>query len=676
MSSPLSRLFDPKTIAVVGASQQRDKAGYQLLEGLQPFPGKLYPVNPRATEIQGLRAYPSLAAIPEPVDLVLLAVPQVAAPAVLREAADVRAGAAMIVSGGFGETGAEGQKLQDEIAAICKAGGVRLLGPNTSGFCVPPKRLYASFLPTLQEIAPGPIAIVAQSGGINISAAFEAHAQGRGLALAVGLGNAPDIGFADVLAHLAADPDVKAIALHLEGVPRGRALYDTLRATTERTPVAALAVGRADIGAFAQSHTGNLMGNFALTRAMLRQAGAVVVDTIGDLIDAAHALSRARLPAKQRPGVGILTGQAGSGLLILDTLKTAGVAVPEIAPATVKKIEALLPPMTYMKNPVDTGRPEKTFGAVMQALAADPTIDAVLVNALYEPASMTPVEDVAGALPAGKAILFSSGGTAGSVGPVFEGLEALGVATFTTPDRAARAMTALDADARARARRGDHSAVQRGNTLPAGTLDEDAAKSLVETFGIRTPRRIVCADRPAVRAAFAKLGAPAVVKVLDAAITHKTEVGGVHVNLRDNAALNAALDAIDRIPGRHRYLVEEQAKPGVELIVGGLNDPSYGPSVLVGLGGIAAEALGDVAMRLAPLSAAEAEDMLDDLRGKKLLDGFRGAPAANRAALVQAIVAVGRLMAAHPEIRELDLNPVRAYPDGVVALDAVVVVGG
>jgi len=450
-SSPLSRLFDPRTIAIVGASQQRDKAGYQLLEGLKPFPGKLYPVNPRASEIQGLRAYPSLAAIPEPVDLVLLAVPQVAAPQVLREAAAVRAGAAMIVSGGFGETGDVGQKLQDEIVAICRAGGVRLLGPNTSGFCVPPKRLYASFLPTLQEIAPGPIAIVAQSGGINISAAFEAHAQGRGLALAVGLGNAPDIGFADVLAHLAATPGVKAIAMHLEGVPRGRALYDILRATTERTPVAVLAVGRADIGSFAKSHTGNLMGNFALTRAMLRQAGAVVVDTIGDLVDAAHALSRARLPAKRRPGIGVLTGQAGSGLLILDALKTAGVDVPEIAPASVAKIAALLPPMTYMNNPVDTGRPEKTFGAVLKALAADASIDAVLVNALYEPASMTPVEDVTGALAAGKPVLFSSGGTAGSVGPVFAGLEALGVATFTTPDRAARALIALDADARARA---------------------------------------------------------------------------------------------------------------------------------------------------------------------------------------------------------------------------------
>lgn len=672
--SRLQRLFDPQTIAVVGASQQPDKAGYQLLAGLAPFPGRLYPVNPRAAEILGHRAYPSLAAIPEPVDLVLLAVPQVAAPQVLREAAAVKAGAAMIVSGGFGETGAQGQKLQDEVVQVCRDGAVRLLGPNTSGFCVPPKRLYASFLPTLQEIAPGPIAIVAQSGGINISAAFEAHAQGRGLALAVGLGNAPDIGFADVLAHLAEDPAVKAIAIHLEGVPRGRALYDTLRATTARKPVAALAVGRADIGAFAQSHTGNLMGNFALTRAMLRQAGAVVVDTIGDLIDAAHALACARLPAKQRPGVGLLTGQAGSGLLILDALKTAGVAVPEIAPASVAKIESLLPPMTYMKNPVDTGRPEKTFGAVLQTLAADPAIDAVLVNALYEPASMTPVEDAKGALAAGKPILFSSGGTAGSVGPILKGLEALGVATFTTPDRAARAMIALDADARARARRADGATVAPGNALPVGALDEDAAKKLVETFGIRTPRRIACADRGAAKAAFAKLGAPVVVKVLDAAITHKTEAGGVHVNVRDEAALAAALDAIDRIPGAHRYLVEEQAKPGIELIVGGLNDPSYGPAVLVGLGGIAAEALGDVAMRLAPLSPADAEDMLAELRGGKLLDGFRGAPAANRAAMVETIVAVGRLMAAHPEIKELDLNPVRAYPDGAIALDAVVLV--
>ena len=677
--APLTRLFNPASVAVVGASASPDKPGYQMVKALGAFAGKVYPVNPRAGEILGRKAYPALADIPGPVDLVAVVVPPGSSIEVLREAAAIGAGAAMMVSGGFAETGEPGRALQDEAAAICRDGGVRLLGPNTSGFVAPARRLFCTFMPGIGDVRPGAISIVAQSGGINISLILAAHAERRGIRLAVGLGNAPDVGLADVVEHLADDAETRAIVLHLEGVADGRRLFEAITAATARKPVIALPVGRADLGGFAESHTGNLMGRFALTRAALIQAGAVVVDTIADAIDAGHTLSLTRLAPAPDPGVGILTGQAGPGLMMTDALRHAGARVPELAPATVARIGELLPPLTYMRNPVDTGRPSATFGAVLGAMADDAAIDALLVWALLEDDLIDPAGLAAAVRGgAGLPVVFGTASTPPILDPVLAALRDDGVPGFPTPDRAARAMRALIADARAASRRPTPARVAprpARHPVPEGPMDENAAKGLVDSIGLATPRRRACDSHDQAVAAFRALGPEVVVKVLDPAITHKTEIGGVHVGIGSEAALAEALAAIDAIPGgRRRYLVEEMAPGGVELIIGGANDPSFGATVLIGMGGTAAEAMGDPAIRLAPLGTDEAEAMLDELAGAALLDGWRGAAAADRQAVIEAIVAVGGLMAAHPEIRELDLNPVRAYPDGILVLDALVVV--
>ena len=677
----LSRLLNPSSVAVVGASAAAEKPGYQMMKSLEPFPGTVYAVNPKADEILGRKAYPDLAAIPEPVDLVALVVPPSASAAILRQAADAGAGAALMVSGGFSETGDDGRALQDEIAGICRDGGIRLLGPNTSGFINPNAGLYATFLPPICDIGPGKIGIVAQSGGINITAAFLAHADGLGLSLAAGLGNAADVGLVDVIDYLADDPGTTAIAIHLEGVPDGRALFEAVRRASRAKPVVALPVGRADLGGFAESHTGNLMGSFALTTSALTQAGAVVVDTTADLVDAAHLLSQARLSPNPDPGIGILTGQAGPGLLMTDTLRTGGISVPEVSVATVEKISALLPPMTFIRNPVDTGRPLASFGAVLEALAGDEAIDAILVYALLEAEAVDPIEHVGGALGnLAQPVIYSTCGTPGDIRPIMAALEDKGVASFDSPDRAARAVRALAQDARAAWRVGADDPVEDGvgaGDVGTSALDEDAAKRLIEGIGIATPRRMVCATREEAHAALADIGAPVVVKVLDASITHKTEVGGVHVGVGDPDALTAALEEIDRIPatgGARRYLVEAMAPPGVEVIIGATNDESFGPTVLLGLGGTAAEALGDIALRVAPLGRIEAATMLDELQGRALLDGWRGAAAVDVEALHDAIARIGAFMTANPQVRELDLNPVRVYARGLLALDALIVV--
>lgn len=670
-SASLTRLFDPRSIAVVGASASEDKAGFQILKALEAFDGRVYPINPRGGRILGLRVYASLAEVPGPIDLVALVLPAGPSVAVIEQAGAAGAGAAFMVSGGFAETGPDGAVLEAEVLAACRAGGLRLLGPNTSGFMRPSRGLACTFLPAANEIAAGHIGIVAQSGGINITLAMMAHADGLGISLAVGLGNALDVGSAEVITYLAADPDTKAIVAHLEGVADGRALFEAVAAATAIKPVVALPVGKTDLGGFAQSHTGILMGSHALTRAALVQAGAVVVDGLAEALDAAHALSMARLAPNRDPGIGILTAQAGPGLLITDTLKSAGVRIPDLAPRTVERIAAHLPPLTYMHNPVDTGRPSETFGKVLELVAADPAIDAVLAYALIEDATLDPVAAFVAARKAhAEPMIFGTTGVPERAAAVIGGLREAGIAALQSPDRAARAMRALAEDARARARpRPAPADPVESPPLGPGPLDEDAAKTLIAGYGIAVPERRVCAGREEALAAFAALAKPVVAKLLDPRIAHKTEIGGVHLGIETEDALVAALGRIDG----ERYLIEAMAPPGLDLIIGARNDPSFGPTVLLGLGGTAAEAMGDVAIRLAPLATGDVDEMIESLAGRALFGAWRGAAAPDRTAITRTVIAVADLIAARPEIGELDLNPVRVYPDGLIALDALVV---
>lgn len=678
-SQSLQRLFVPRSIAVVGASPSADKAGYQLLRNLATFPGPVFAVNPSATEILGRRACKSLTAIGEPVDLVALCIPAAACAAALREAAACGVGAALIVGGGFGETGtAEGQARQDEVLSICRSFGVRLLGPNTAGFANLSRDTAASFWAGLNALPKGNISIVAQSGGVSLILATQLQNLGYGVNLSVGLGNSIDVTPADVIDFLADDDTTAAIALHFEGITNGRQLCEAIRRAVPRKPVIALTIGRTDVAAFARSHTGNMVGSYALKRAALRQAGAVVADSTNDMVDAAIALSQARIPPNRNPGVGMLIGQGGAGLLMLDELRANGVAVPELAPETLATISTLLPPMTYVRNPVDTARPGASFGDVLAAVAADPGVDAVLVYLLRE-AGIDIATLIGNAKAAcDKPLIVGSGGLADDLRRDFGALHGLGVPAYASPERTAKAMRALVDDARARHALLRHGDVQMPAAVPAlgpAALDEAAAKALLQCYGIRTPQAVPCATREAALAAFATLPKPVVVKVLHPAIVHKTEVGGVILNVRTEAALTAALDAIDRIPvpTPSQYLIEETARSGVELIVGGLIDASFGPAVMVGMGGVLAEAFKDTALRLAPLGREDALEMLASLKSAPLLDGWRGAPAVDKAAVADAIVGVGRMMAEHPEIAELDINPLRALPDGCIALDAVVV---
>jgi acetate---CoA ligase (ADP-forming) len=667
--SGLQALFAPRGIAVVGASRDSAKLGAVMARSLARFGGPVALINPREPS---MTASVAAAAQQHPVDLAILCVPAAASPSALAEAAGAGAKAAIVCGGGFAETGTEGERWQAALTDVAVRTGIRVLGPNTSGCFVPALGLTATFVPGAADVPPGQISIVAASGGVNHALAFLLAEAGYGVSLGVGLGNAIDIAAPDVLDHLANDPATTAVALHLESVADGPRLLAAVWRLTLHKPVVALVVGRHDVSAFAQSHTGALATSWRTIRAALRQAGAVLVDSERELLDAVTALSLVRLPAGAQ-GVGVLTAQAGPGLLLLDDLHGRGAAVPELSAATRSVISDLLPPMTYQNNPVDTGRPGPAFAGVLRALAADPQVDIIGGYALYEPDALDPVAAVDEAKTAVPVVL----GIGGSGGPARAARRALarrGVPAPADPSGVAAAIGALLEDARLRRRKTFERASAAPITveLGEGPWDEAAAKSIMEALGMSAPGRRVCADRAAAHTALEELGGPVAVKLLDSAVLHKTEVGGVHLGVRSSGELDAALDALERI-GARQVLVEAMAPAGVDLVVGARRDPVFGPVVLVGLGGTVAEALADVSVRVAPITPDEASGMVDDLTGRALLDGWRGGPVLDRLALGEFVAALGGLLSAHPEILELEVNPLRVTAAGLVVLDAVII---
>ncbi len=639
-----------------------------MVRSLLGFPGVLHLVNRTATEIEGRAVAPSVSAIGGPVDLAVLVVPAEAVAAALEDCGAGGARSAVICAGGFAEAG-EGRRLQEEAVAVARRHGIRLLGPNTSGFMNPVDQVMANFVPLVTRLEPGPASIVASSGGVNLAVSFLANDEGLGLRLGIGLGNAADVGFAEVLDFLAGDDATEVIGLHLEGVDDGRALYEAVARVSGSKPVVVLKVGRSDVGDFAQSHTGRLLGDFALSRAALAQAGAVLVDDVGQLVDALRALASRRMAPSASPGVGVVTAQAGPGLLVTDVLRAREVSVPPLAEPTVKGLTRLLPPLTWMANPVDTGRPADTFGQVLALVANDDAVDALVVYALEEGDAVEPevafrTPGVVGELP----ILFGTGGPREALDLRQRVLSAMGIPLYRTPERLARAACALVDDAIARVLRLDAVVAElpAAPPLPSEPLDEDRSKQLLEAMGVATPRRIVCAGRDEARAAVVSLGGPVVVKVLDPAIAHKADVGGVHVGVTVGVALEAALDHVDAIstPETRGYLVEALAEDGVEMLVGGLRDPVWGPVIAFGRGGAGVEAHA-ASMRLVPFSDRDVVALVSEVDAT--LDPSVVAPVLH---------AVAALLLAHAEITEVDVNPVRLTPSGAIALDALIVCGG
>lgn len=438
----LERLLEPESIAVIGASEDREKIGYAAMSNAELFTGDVYPVNPNADEISGRRCYDTIAEVNDDVDLALLCVPREITPTVVEQCGRANVGGVVSYAAGFSEASAEGADIEDEIVSVAQNHGLTVLGPNTSGFINPESGVYASFVSAVSDVEPGPVSVVAQSGGINHILLFMAIQGTVGISKAIGLGNAADTGFSEVISALDADTTTESIVLHVEGSDDARGLLETCRSV--ETPVTMYKVGQDDVGAFAASHTGSMVGEYQLYEAGCAQYGVPMADSCQELIDVGNALALS--PEPNGSNVALVTGQAGPGIAITDRLKKAGVSFPTLSAQTQEIVDDVLPGLTYTSNPVDTGQPpdDASYERLLSTIAGDPNVDILLVYQLYEARADYPVEILERIreehnLP----IVFATNGPSPAVDEGIDRFQSAGLAAYRSPERAASVVGGL-----------------------------------------------------------------------------------------------------------------------------------------------------------------------------------------------------------------------------------------
>lgn len=674
MSEQLARALTPGSVALVGASERPGSLGRLLLRNLATFAGEVVPVSARHATVDGRPAVRSLREA-GPVDLAVVAVPAEAVPAVAADAAAAGVGGMVVVSGGFAETGPAGARLQAELVAAAREGGVRVIGPNCFGVQNCDLGLNASMAVGLPP-GGGGISLVTQSGAYGMAIHTLGVEEQARFATVVSIGNAADVSAAELVAHLGGDPATRVCAVLLEGAGDGRAFLDAARAAAASKPVVVAKTGRSPAGArAASSHTGVLAGPADLWQAALEAIGVTVARSGLALLDAARALATQEPPAGARAG--IVTNSGGTGVELADLLADEGVDVPRLSAPLRQRLEDLLPAHGSAGNPVDITPVWQQFAelypAVVDALARSGEVDVVLpvlvARAASDPAVAAGLCDTVARLRADRVAtpvhvcwVAPRGERAGA-----DLLQRAGIPCFDWPERTAGAVGRAAARGRTAVPAAPEAPVVRGPALPGGgPVAPLLAAALLDAYGVRTAPTVLAHDPDAAVRAAEGFGYPAVVKTADPAVLHRTEAGGVRVGLAGAAAVRAA--ARDLVGSGGGVLVQPQLD-GVELAVGAFRDPQLGPMVMVGLGGVHVEVLGDVAFAPAPLGQAEARRLVERLGALPLLVGARGATPVDLDAVAAVVRAAGDVVAGRDEVAELDLNPVLASASGAVAVD-------
>ena len=687
----LDPLFRPRAVAVVGASRTPSAIGHLVVKNLVEggFTGPVYPVNPQARSVRGLRCWPSLREVPEEqLDLAVIVVPAAAVAGVLEECGQKGVRAAIIITAGFREAGPQGAAREAEVRQVARRHGIRLVGPNCMGvICTDPEvSLNASFAATTPP--PGPVAFASQSGALGEAILARARELGLGLSAFVSLGNKVDVSGNDLLEAWAEDPRTRVILLYLESLGNPRRFAElAARITRAGKPILAVKSGRTAAGARASaSHTGALAGLDEATTTLLEQHGVLRVTRVEGLFNLARAFARQPIPMGGR--VAIVTNAGGPGIMAADAATAYGLEMAELSPQTRAALRAVLPEGAALENPVDTiaTAGPRAFGTCVAAVLADPGVDALLP--IYVGPALTDVRAVAteivgaiekarGVGAGGKPVLACFMG--GRAHEAREVLDAAEVPAYDFPEDAAQALAAM-----ARYRRWldrptgqvpglglDRAGLQaRLAAAPAGWLPAREAFALLQAAGIRVAAPAMARTPDEAALAARQAGFPAVLKLDHPDLLHKSERGAVRLMLRDEPAVRAAAeDLLGRAaagldPARLGLLVQPQVGPGLEVLIGARSDPSVGRVLAFGLGGIHVEVLRDVALRVLPLTDRDADELLDGIRGAALLRGHRGAPPADRAALRDLLLRVAALLEACPRVAELDLNPVLALPQG------------
>jgi Acyl-CoA synthetase (NDP forming) len=695
----------PRSVAVVGASKDPTKRGYQALRYLiaDQFEGGIFPIHPKETEILGIRAYPSVGAVPEAIDLALVCTPARTLPAVMEELGGKGVKGAIILAGGFSEAGAEGAQLEADTLATAEKYGVRIVGPNTSGVFNLHSRMNLVGMP---DVRPGGLGIVSQSGNMALSIVTQGTASGHlGFSTYVGVGNQVDIRFNEYLQYLGEDAHTQVPVLYVEGFKHGRTFLDVARAVTQQKPVVVYKSGRTEAGqASAKSHTGALAGSYEMTVDLLRQVGVTVARQSDYVVPLAEALSLLPAPASNR--VAILADGGGHATIAADSLIEAGVVMPPLGEETRRTLAEILPPAASLANPVDvaggTDADPGVFADCASVILQDPNVDALLIVGLFGgyklrfAESLGPIENETairlGALLRrfGKPIILQS--LYASVKPeALQMLRGAGVPVHESIEIAVTCLAGLIGAGAARRRNAEHAPAAAGEAPEAAkaivagcrtagrrALLEYEAVELLKAYGVpMLPYRLARREDDLAAAAAAFEGQPIAMKIVSKDILHKTDAGGVKLMLRREDTMRQAFREI--IGSAHAYdaaaeiegvLVVPMAPKGVEVIIGVSNDPIFGPVMMFGLGGVFVEILKDVVFRAIPITRADAFEMLDAIKAKKILAGARGAKPVDREALVDLMMKVSALVLAHPEITELDLNPVFAHDDGCTVVDA------
>jgi acetyl coenzyme A synthetase (ADP forming)-like protein len=677
----LRPFFEPWTVAVVGASARRGSIGGELFRNVfdSEFAGAVYPVNRNGDSIGGVCGYRSVSEISGGVDLAVICVPsaQVLSAADDALAAGVRA--LCVISSGFAEVGAEGPARQDALLALARSYGARLIGPNCLGIFSAAVDLNATFAPA--ALPKGRIGFSSQSGALGLALLEQAVERHLGFSSFVSIGNKADVSSNDLLEWWEDDDETNAVVLYLESFGNPRKFGRIARRVARRKPVIALKAGTTAAGAHAaSSHTAALAGSDAAADALFEQAGVIRARTLEELVDVTALLSSQPLPRGRR--VAVVTNAGGLGILCADACASAGLLLPELAQETRDALSAVLPTEASVANPIDLlgSATEATYEAALPLLISDPAVDALIV--LFVPPVVASAESVAEAIRSTVekarpdkpvlACVISHAGTPAAF------LEQEAVATFAYPESAARALGLAANRAEWLCRAPMPTAVRVAvDTARARSVVDDALarasdtwlepaelRALLDAYGISTVSERQAATTDAAVAAAAELGFPVVVKTAVPG-AHKTESGGVALDLQTEEDVRAAVQAIG-LP----VLVQRFVRGGTELLAGVVQDPVFGPLVAFGPGGVLAELIGDAGLRLAPLAAAEAKELVLEGKAGRLVRGFRGAPPADADSLTDLLVRLSRLADDFPELVELDLNPVLAGPDGYCAVDA------
>ena len=700
MQPSLNPLFHPESIAVIGASRNPGTIGYQIVDNLvrHGFRGTIYPVNPNARSVHSFPAYPSVRAIPEVVDMAVVVVPKELVLDVAEECGRVGVKGIVVISAGFREVGGEGVTREKKLVEVVQRHGMRLVGPNcmgllntTEGVC-----MNATFAPTMPPV--GATSFLSQSGALGVTILDYAAEYGIGIHQFVSVGNKPDVSGNDLIEYWEDDPGTRVILMYLESFGNPRHFTPIARRVSRKKPIAVVKSGRTRAGArAASSHTGALAGADMAIDALLAQCGVLRADSIQELFDVAMAFEHQPVPAGNR--VAIVTNAGGPGIMIADSCESMGLDVVDLAPRTQERLREVFPAEAAVSNPVDmiASATGESYEVALEIILDDPRVDAAIA-AFVPPLGVRQIDVAEAIVTATKArrekpVMAVLMGREGLPEGRAE-LKEAGVPAYIFPESAARALSAMNRHRiwRERPRQeptrfpADADRVKaildRAQEEDRQHLTEVEALEVAEAYGISVvPHRMARSREEAVEAA-RELGFPVVLKVVSPDIVHKTDAGGVRVDLGSPEQVGEAWESILAAAEKSRpdarvegVIVERFLKGKQEVIVGMSTDPSFGSILMFGLGGIYVEALKDVAFGIQPVTRIDAEDMIRSIRGFPLLEGVRGEEGADLDALAEAIQRISQLVGDHDRILELDLNPFLALEKGGVAVDARIRLG-